>query len=118
MTELSFLLDLLLEHKLPKAAKDAVRARIKFVEGCVRIDQPRPVIAPAMAANPIVAQQAPSMQALMAKHPDLIPAAAEPAPVAVIAQTPAAAAALASRQEAIAAAQAGKTNASGGKRKF
>ena len=33
MTELSFLLDLLLNHKLPKPVRAAVTARIKDVEG-------------------------------------------------------------------------------------
>lgn len=65
-----------------------------------------------------VAAQSPSMQAIMARNPDLIPAPA-PIPIDAIAQTPAAAAAIASRQQAINESLAGKTDkATGRPRKF
>lgn len=122
MTELTFLLDLLLNHKLPMATKVAVTERIKEVEARLaqgysipRNADPRPNIAavPAHLAN-----QAPSTIAAMMKHPDLVAqmsptigiAPQEPsvAPVQVIAQTPAAQAALNARQEAINGALSGK----------
>lgn len=115
MTELSFLLDLLLNHRLQKATKDLIRERIKEVEqGIPLTPQGRAnahlAAMPAISANPIVAQQAPSMQAIMARHPDLgNPDLAAPVtPVAVVAQTAATQAALASRQQAIAESIAGK----------
>jgi hypothetical protein len=105
MTELSFLIELLLEHDLKVETKKAVAARIKEVEGAlqpVRIPYVQPV------AQPLgVPPQAPSTLALMAKHGDLSMPIVQSAPVmppipAVIAQTPQTAAALNARNEAIA----------------
>lgn len=112
MTELSFLLDLLLNHKLPKATKEAVAQRLKMM-ATTEVVIPKsgtgtfeyrgvngPTIGP---------QQAPSTLAAMARHGDLVVAApqeppAEPVPVAVVAQTAATIAALNARQTAIASA--------------
>lgn len=103
ISELSFLIELLLKHKLPPATKSLIAARIAEVEERYGSNQVQaPVSGP---KSPAVAMQSPSMQAIMARNPDLIPAAV---PVEAIAQTPAAAAALASRQQAIAQAMSGK----------
>lgn len=106
-TELSFLLDLLLTHKLPTATKTAVAERIKSVEvelhtkgGQISIPRMPYVSQPSM---PI---QSPSTQAILDRNPDLIPP--PPVPVAVIAQTPAAQAAMEARNKAISDAQAGR----------
>lgn len=120
MTELGFLIDLLLNHKLPLSTKTAITTRLKAVEEEL---QSRPKQMSSMSINgiptpisPIVAAQAPSMQAIMARNPDLI---APSAPVAVVAQTPAAMAAMASREQAISESMMGKTNKETGRpRKF
>jgi len=132
-TELSFLVELLLNHKLTKPTKDLIASRIKEVESSLSTPmirasprvvaaEPAPLHQPT-TINPIVAQQSPSTQALMMAHPELIPpmpkAATEEQSVAVIAQTPAAMQAMASRTAAITAAMKGKVDpATGGKRKF
>ncbi len=108
MTELSFLIDLLLNHKLPKATRDLVAARIKEVEGA----STNPIIR-AYRDSPPPPPQAASTLAAMARHGDLIPAEPMPpipaaVPVTHIAQTPAAVAALNSRQQAINSALSGK----------
>ena len=138
MTELSFLIDLLLNHKLPKATKDAVAARIKEVEARTAAPALRGVSTagfvemasrPEQYLPPEIAKQAPSMQRIMLKHADVgkvqpvpepvtVTTWVEPQPVAVVAQNAATAAAMASRNEAIANAAKGKPDASGGKRKF
>lgn len=116
MSELSFLLELLLDHELPKPTKDRLAARIREVEARLPFS-----ITPGLAkfqesANQLVSkqlQQAPSTLALMAKHgdievtppPEMPPV---PEPVTHIAQTPATAAAMNSRNEAIAQSIAGK----------
>lgn len=113
MTELTFLLDLLLNHKLPKPTKDAIARRIKDVE--VQLQAPSigrmlPHTQVTQTASTVPAHlvgQAPSTIAAMMKHPDLA-AALEPAPVTVIAQTPAAQAAMNARNEALASAMSGK----------
>lgn len=100
-SELSFLIELLLKHKLPPATKDLIAGRIKDVEAAYQ----QPVTyTPKGPSNHVVSgvQQAPSTLAIMARNPDLVQ------PVAIVAQTPAAAAALADRQNAIAAAMSGK----------
>lgn len=130
-TELSFLLDILLNHKLTKTTKDAISQRIKDVE-CA-ITAPRPphqqtfyVGSSSSQAPPTVqhgALQSASTAALLQKHSDLIGTTAiniapkdpsvlpsnPPAQVelANIAQTPAAAQALAERQAKINAAMSG-----------
>lgn len=118
MSELSFLLDILLNHQLQKPTKDAIRDRIREVEaglvaGVIAAPAPRPQPA---AANPRA--QSPSTMALLAKHPDLVGGGGEiPAPacvpdpvvpVAVIAQTPAAAQAMALRNQSIQQAMSGR----------
>lgn len=127
MTELSFLLDLLLNHKLPKVTRDAVATRIKEVETRMTLSpvaqtvrqMPLPNIPPALVG------QAPSTIAAMIRHQqqtgttdptiaimeETVAAAkemAEPKTVAIIAQTPAAAQAMAQRQAAINIALSGK----------
>lgn len=93
MTELSYLIDLLLNHKLSKATKDSVANRIKEIQ---EIYKPHPVAKPLAPGG---VQQAPSTQAFLDRNPDLI----QPSqPVEVIAQTPATAAALEHRAKSIA----------------
>lgn len=124
MTELSFLLDLLLNHKLQKSTRELIAARLKEISDGVPL-QAAAVRSVALPAH--MAQQAPSMQAIMARNPDLAGhaptiniAASEPAaPVAVIAQTQAAVAAMNSRQQAINESLAGKVDKNTGRpRKF
>lgn len=125
VTELSFLLDLLLSHKLPAKTKTAVSERIKEVEIALNSRVPAPAVgnvAPShmpMRINTGVPQAA-SMQAIIDRNPDLVasipeqtptptipsPTSGLPMPVVHIAQTPATAAALASRNAAM--ANAGK----------
>lgn len=100
MTEIAFLLDLVLNHKMSKDAKERCIKRIAEVEARLT---PQPYARPA-----IVTAQAPSTQALLD---------AQAAALSNVAQTPAVAAALQSRAEAIANAgkvEPGKT----GPRKF
>lgn len=127
-TELSFLIELLLQHKLPQKTKDLVAERIKHVEAHLsdpaRVLHSRPLApAPQYHSHPALASQAPSTQALLAKHPDLAAAITksqettiamaqeikpEPAPVEVVAQTPAAMAAMESRNKMIRDSMSGK----------
>ncbi len=109
-TELTFLVDLLLNHKLQKSTKDLIAERLKEFASD---PGPRPRAIQA-SVPPELANQSPSTIAAMLRHAEPV----EPQPVAVIAQTPAAVAALNSRQQAINEAMSGKANASGGKRKF
>lgn len=123
MTELSFLLELLLNHKLPKVTREAVTLRIKEVEAMLSAKNTGVSINPPAAANiPMpshlsIATQAPSTLAAMARNgfqevPKTIP-------IEQIAQTPAAAAALASRQQAIQDSRAEKIDRTTGRpRKF
>ncbi len=108
MTELSFLIELLLNHKLPKATKDAIAARIKEVEAVPRsYGQMNP--------PPSTISTQPSSRDVAQRHPDLVPVTAPE----VIGQTPAAMAAMASRSQAIAESMAGKVDKiSGRPRKF
>lgn len=126
LTELAFLVDLLLSHKLPKTAKDAVASRIRLLS----MDTPnRSAPVEAVKATTVQSQptpgvsisyQAPSTQRLLLAHPDLMPKGPsnikdildqlpvqEPKPVEVIAQNPATALALVERQKKIDAAIAG-----------
>lgn len=83
MTELSFLIELLLNHELPKETKKLIADRIKEVErnltpianmpGNVQMFSGTPKLPP----MPVQNMQAPSTLALMAKHGD-IPASAVP----------------------------------------
>lgn len=114
VTELSFLLDLILNHKLPKATKDAVAARIKDVEAGYSVRAPIPQMARPMAVPPGMEGQAPSTIAAMMRHGtgapnpiDVHAASVAEQTVAIIAQTPAAAAAMNARAQAIQAATGG-----------
>lgn len=94
MTELSFLIDLLLNHKLAKATKDAIAERIKEVEGAVRpFSQPinylKEVVGPAAQGF------TPAILTTMKAH-DSQPII--PVPYMEIAQTPAAAEAMKHRE--------------------
>jgi len=105
MTELGFLLELFLNHRLPKSTKDLVAQRIKEVEQeLTKYDSFPPPQPPRMQVGAI-SNQAPSTQAILARNPDLAIAAQ---PVAVIAQTPAAQAAMAGREATIKQAMSGK----------
>ncbi len=138
MTELTFLVDLLLNHKLSKLTRDAVASRIGIVEQQVRMTAagPPPTAAPSFQARPIAAPaavpahmvgQSPSTIAALIRQEQTGPvmgptaesvavtaaniaavAPQPPQPVAVIAQTPAAAAALADRNAAIIQGVSGK----------
>lgn len=128
MTELGFLLDLLLNHQLAKKTRAAITERIKEVEARLSAAPPAPfriAAAPppaqAFQLPPGMAPQSASTMAAMARQaanghqvapePALAEAAApppEPTQPAVIAQTPAAMAALQARQAAIAAGTSGR----------
>jgi len=116
MTELQYLIELLLNHKLQKNTKDSIQARIKEVEEALRTQppiKPTPVHRP-----PTASVQSPSTQAILDRNPDIgsIPVETSPQPSepAVIHPTPAvvasaaAAQTIASRQTALAAATSGK----------
>lgn len=119
MTELSFLIDLLLNHKLPKPTKEAVAERLKTVEANLMF-APMRSLPQAILPQPVgMPPQAQSTLAAMARHAaaanEPYPAGVSPqvtpatdTPVAVIGQTPAAIAAMNSRQAAISAAISGK----------
>ncbi len=105
-TELGFLIELLLNHELPKDTKSLIASRVKVVEANLAPRTQAP-----MQVNwqqPPGPKQAASTLAAMARHGD-IPAApvsvqaAPPEPVAVIAQTPATAAAMNARNDMISA---------------
>ena len=106
-TELSFLLDLLLNHPLQKGTKRAITARITEVEQSLpwstQVSLSSPV-SPPVITTPSIALQAPSTQAILLANPDLIPKATQPE---IIAKTPEAIKALESRQAAINAAITG-----------
>lgn len=123
-SELGFLIDLMLNHKLPITTKRLVAERIKYVEELLSTRGPG-AVSPAPRPNNIgVSVQAASTQALIAKHADLNPglpiAIAPPVEqVAQVAQTQAAATAMASRQAAINASISGSINKETGRpRKF
>jgi len=127
MTELGFLLDLLLNHKLPLTTRKAVTERVKVVEegltpketlwGRLQQGQPTPAALPKQLSI-----QSPSTLAAMMRHaeqgPALVTADQQPVlnavpppppqPVAVVAQTAATQAAMAAREAAIASQISGK----------
>ena len=116
-TELTFLLELLLNHKLPKATQLAIKERITQVESNFRPQAPGNYNAAPLVQSK--SAQSPSTQRIldeMAKEgTPLIPPGnhehnTQPAPVpkALVAQTPAAQAALQARDQAIATAISGK----------
>lgn len=131
MTELTFLIDLLLNHKLPKPTRQAVADRIKEVEESfarVPSNSPKfsvtPMAAPTAIPSHLVGQSPSTIAAMMRQEaggavmqpipsnpvsePSNPPAPQNPAPVTIIAQTPMAAAAMADRQAAIIQAVSGK----------
>ncbi len=95
MTELSFLIDLLLNHKLSKEVKKLIADRVREIESAPRTAAHIPAGVP-----PHLVGQSPSTIANLMKDP--------PAAPAVVATTPIAASAIASRQAAIAAQLSGK----------
>lgn len=136
MTELGFLIHILLHHKLVKATAVAIEERIKEVEAGMAgksVVQTSGYIK-AAPLPPHIAAQAPSTQAIMLRNPDLFKSPSEdtqgqpipspeapiqPEPVAIVAQTQATAAAMASRQQAINESISGKVDKQTGRpRKF
>lgn len=93
MSELSFLLDILLNHKLGKATKDAIKARIDHITNL-------PIRKYEELNNQLIAQQA-APQTYTVRP-------IEPVQPMQIGQTPAAQAALQHRAEMIRQAQTGK----------
>lgn len=93
MTELSFLVSLLLDHKLPKATQKAVKDRISDVERGISA-APAPVYAqqqqPASSTArpftvrttpPAAGEQAESTKRMLERHPDIAAAIANGHPV-------------------------------------
>ncbi len=106
-SELSFLLELILDETTPKPIKAKLVKRVQDVEKNYTThpvqNVPRGTKSfPQMAVPnvPIVAVQSPSMQKMMANNPDLIPQAVAPITPAVPV-TPQAAQALQARQQMI-----------------
>lgn len=138
MTELTFLVDLLLEHDLKPETKKAIAGRMRDVEEEItkRIVQPVthgysqvPNVSQhnfqpnTWTSNTTAPQQAPSTLAKMMLHGDIpsVPLAPpiESAKVEIIAHTPQAAAAMQSRQQVIADSLSGKVDkVTGRPRKF
>lgn len=118
MTELSFLIELLLKHKLPNATKQLVAERIKEVESTMHVNSaPRPLNpAPVGVVPPHLVGQAPSTIAKLMQHeangapviPPQPPAETTAIQPEVVAQTPIAMQALAQRNQMIADAIKGK----------
>lgn len=111
LSELSYLIELLLNHDLPKATKDSVASRIRDVEG--KLTQPQFRVPNIHPGPHIAPTQAASTLALMAKHGDLPVLTPTPImppiePVTQVAQTPATAAAMNARNEAITRATSAK----------
>lgn len=98
MTELSFLLELLLEHELKKETQKLIRERIKEIE------QPR------AQTRPVQTGQAPSMQRAVAEmeQDQAIRVNFAQMPPQAIPQSPAVAQAMAHRQALVAQAISGK----------
>lgn len=117
MTELSFLIELLLNHKLQKGTKDAIAARIKDVEASGMARAPGvPLLRPNVSSGVV---QAASTQAILERNPDLAAVLTPPVPVEHVAQTPAAVAAINSRNQAISDSMSGKVDkVTGRPRKF
>ncbi len=129
-TELSFLVEILLNHKLAKSTRDLIAERVKAIsESPTSITYGRqnypglvnPIVGPsASLPNPTGVPQSPSTLALMAKHAasdsglaptvNIVPTqpAVEAVQPAIIAQTPMTAMAMNDRHSAIAAAMSGK----------
>ncbi len=110
-TELSFLIELLLKHKLPPATKSLIAERIKDVEVYLNNSGNRGVV-PARTLNvqPVTTvPQAASTLAALARHADAgLPTPEIVTPVVQVAQTPMAMQAMNNRSAAISAAISGK----------
>lgn len=110
MSELSFLIDLLLNHKLPKITKDLIAARIIQIEEEIHDYPPSNQLLPINLQTNL---QSASTLAAMARN-----GFQEVTPIEV-AQTPATAAAMESRNQAIKESLAGKVDKITGRpRKF
>ena len=125
MSELSFLLDLLLNEKLSKPVKEKITARVQEVE---KLMTAQPIVArpPAQqitaALPPHIANQSPSTIAKFLQHEaeglppvtaigEIVPGVVNDNVPAVIAATPQTQAALLKREQAIATALSGKPEA-------
>lgn len=114
MNEVSFLLDLFLNHKMSKSAREAVTARIKEI--AERASQQQDYAPRVVLQRPPKTAQSPSTQKILDEmaaegaplEARVAQAQADPVPLEQIAQTPAAAAAMAARAEAIRIAASGK----------
>lgn len=115
-SEISFLIELLLKHRMPLVTKEIIATRIKEVEARVPFVPAQGIVNTVPKMEKIYAgpPQAASMQAIMDRNPDLV---VVPKPVEVVAQTPATIAALNSREQAIAASMAGKVDKETGRPK-
>lgn len=104
-SELSFLLELILDEQVPQPVKTRLVKRVQEVEKNYVSPHQQTRSASqgpkALAGNPVVATQSPSMQRLMEQNPDLIPKPPTPTSAA-------AAKALADRQALINQAISGK----------
>lgn len=104
MTELSFLLELLLTHKLAKGTKEAITNRIKEIEQSFRPVVLEPGQRLVQPQRPPRTAQSPSTQRIL----DEMAQEQAPVPVEQVAQSPVAAMAMAARQEAINIAISGR----------
>ena len=118
ISELSFLIELLLKHKLPAATKELVAQRIKDVEenlsnlSSARSISSRPVNVSSIHGGAV---QSASTTAAIERHAIITEAAGS----ITVAQTPAAAAALEARTQAITDSLSGKIDKQrGSPRKF
>lgn len=104
-SELSFLLELVLDEQIPQPVKTRLVTRIREVEKNYLLPpQPQQIVSrgtKAQITSPVIASQSPSMQRIMESNPDLIPK--PPIPT-----NPQAASALMDRQAKINAAISGK----------
>ena len=100
MSELSFLIDLFMNHKLSRDTKLAIAARIKEVEARLPVGQ---AIQRPLPHIPNSTNQSASTIALMEKHAEMNPMAPQiPAvPIEAVAQTPLAQQAMLDRQRKI-----------------
>jgi hypothetical protein len=108
MTELRFLITLLLEHKLQPTTKKLIAERIEEVEKNLGPQS----VAQIPQLRPAATAQSPSTQAILDRSPlepftGILDQLAPSTPL-VVAQTPATAMALAARQESIRIATSGK----------
>lgn len=115
MTELSFLIELLLEHELGKETKTLIKERIREIQDYSDIRTSSSVKGTLLVHSRDPTAQAPS---ILAKYPDLGSGMVDkplstdpdihPIPLEAIAKTPEAAKALADRQRMIAQSMSGK----------